>query len=122
MYKEIEEIDPAKHVRLSLQGLANLREATIRDNTMSELAKVIRQGWPDLKQNAPLSIRAFWLFRDELVGDNSIIFKGTKVVIPKSMHILMLKRIHASHQGLEACVRQARGIIFWPGMFSEFDT
>ena len=122
MYKEIEEIDPAKHVRLSLQGLANLREATIRDDTMSELAKVIRQGWPDLKQNAPLSIRAFWPFRDELVGDNGIIFKGTKVVIPKSMHILMLKRIHASHQGLEACVRQARGIIFWPGMFSEFDT
>ena len=41
MYKEIEEIDPAKHVRLSLQGLANLREATIKDDTMSELAKVI---------------------------------------------------------------------------------
>lgn len=56
VYKEIEEIDPAKHVRLSLQGLANLREATIKDDTMSELAKVIRQGWPDLKQNVPLSI------------------------------------------------------------------
>ena len=119
VYKEIEEIDPAKHVLLSLQGLANLREATIKDDTMSELAKVIRQGWPDLKQNVPLSIRAFWPFRDELVGDHGIIFKGTKVVIPKSMRTLMLKRIHASHQGPEAYVRRARDVIFWPGMSSE---
>ena len=80
VYKEIEEIDPAKHIPLSLdlQGLANLREATIKDDSMSELAKVIQQGWPDLKQNVPLSIRAFWPFRNELVGDNGIIFKGKK--------------------------------------------
>ena len=102
VYKEIEEIDPAKHVRLSAKGIVDLRKATIQDDTLSELAKVIRHGWPDLKQNVPLSIRAFWPFRDELVVDNSIIFKGTKVVIPKSMRTLMLQRIHTSHQGPDA--------------------
>ena len=30
VYKEIEEIDPAKHVQLSLQGLANLRKPPLR--------------------------------------------------------------------------------------------
>ena len=40
VYKEIEEIDPAKYVMLSAKGIADLRK---------ELAKVIRQGWPDLK-------------------------------------------------------------------------
>ena len=119
VYKEIEEIDPAKHVRLSVQGLANLREATSQDDTLTELTKVIRQGWPDLKQKVPSSIRAFWPFRDELVVDNRIIFKGTKVVIPKSMRTLMLQRTHASHQGPEACVRRARDVMFWPGMASE---
>ena len=119
VYKEIEEIDPAKHVRLSAKGIVDLRKATIQDDTLSELAKVIRHGWPDLKQNVPLSIRAFWPFRDELVVDNSIIFKGTKVVIPKSMRTLMLQRIHTSHQGPDACVRRARDVIFWPGMASE---
>ena len=67
VYKEIEEIDPAKHVWLSVQGLENLREATIHDDTLNELARIIRQGWPDLKQNVPMSIRAFWPYRDELV-------------------------------------------------------
>ena len=29
VYKEIEEIDPAKHVRLSAKGIADLQKATI---------------------------------------------------------------------------------------------
>ena len=119
VYKEIEEIDPAKHVRLSAKGIADLRKATIQDDTLSKLAKVIRHGWCNLKQNVPLSIRAFWPFRDELVVDNSIIFKGTKVVIPKSMRTLMLQRIHTNHQGPDACVRWAQDVIFLPGMASE---
>ena len=119
VYKEIKEIDPAKHVRLSAQGLENIREATSQDDTLNELAKIIQQGWPDLKQNVPMSIRAFWPYRDELVVDNNVVFKGTKVVILKSMHALMLQRSHISHQGPEACVRRARHAIFWPGMASE---
>ena len=75
--KEIEEIDPAKHVHLSAQGIANLRKATIQDDTLSELARIIRQTWPDLKQNVPF-VQAFWPYRDELVVDNSIIFKAQK--------------------------------------------
>ena len=41
LYKEIEEIDPAKHVRLSENGLASLRKATLKDETLSKLTKVI---------------------------------------------------------------------------------
>ena len=119
VYKEIEEIDPAKHARLSAQGLETIREATIQDDTLKELATTIQQGWPDLKKNVPMSIRAFWPYRDELVVDNNIVFKGTKVVIPNRMRALMLQRSHISHQGPEACVRRARDAIFWPGMASE---
>ena len=119
LYKEIEEIDPAKHVHLSENGLTSLREATLKDETLSKLAGLIHQEWPELKQNVPLSIRTFWPYRDELVVDTSILFKGTRVLIPKCMRALMLQRFHSSHQGPEACVRQARYVIFWPGMANE---
>jgi len=56
LYKDIEDINPAMHVRLSKSGLASLREATAKDNTLSELTKVIRQRWPEFKHNVPLSI------------------------------------------------------------------
>lgn len=119
LYKEIEEVDPALHVRLSENGLAKLREATTKDDTLSELTKLIQHGWPDVKHNAPLSVRAFWPYRDELVVDRNIVFKGTKVVVPKAMQPLMLERIHSSHQGPVACSRLARDVIFWPGMTKE---
>ena len=93
------------HVRLSESGLASLRGATAENNTLSKLTKVICIGWPDLKHNVPLPIRAFWPYRDKLVVDGKIILKGTKVVVPKALQSLTLQRIHTSHQGPEACVR-----------------
>ena len=119
LYKEIEEVNPALHVRLSEDGLAKLRETTTKDNTLSELAKLIHQGWPESKINVPLSIRAFWPYGDELVVDRNIVFKGTKVVISKAMQPLMLQRIHTSHQGPVACTRRARDVIFWLGITKE---
>ena len=49
--KEIEGIEPAKHVRLSEKELETIREASRNDDTLMELAKVIHQGWPDHKRN-----------------------------------------------------------------------
>ena len=57
LFKETEDIEPAKHVRLSEKGLSTLREATRNNNTLTELAKVIHQGWPEHKQDVQPSIR-----------------------------------------------------------------
>ena len=65
--KEIDEVDLALHDRLSENGLAKLREATAKDNTLGELTKVIQQGWSELKHKALLFVRGFWPYRDELV-------------------------------------------------------
>ena len=91
LYKEV---NPAKHVRLSENRLASVREARMK------LSTVIHQ---EFKQTIQLFIRMFWSYRDELVVDPSIIYKGTEVLIPNSMRAIMLQRIHSSHQGPEAC-------------------
>ena len=72
MYIELEETDPAKHVRLSENGLVNLRQATLKDDTLTELTKVIHNGWPKLKQDIQPSIRTYWPYRDKLVANNNI--------------------------------------------------
>ena len=119
LYKEIQDIDPAEHVRVSERGLAKIRAATQKDPTLQEVAKTIHQGWPESKQDVPLLIRAFWPFRDELTEHDKIIYKGTKIIIPKSMQPETKQRIHISHQGPDACVRRAKDVVFWPGMASE---
>ena len=38
------------------------------------------------------------------------------MIIPTALRRDMLKRIHASHQGQQACIRRAKDALFWPGM------
>ena len=66
LYKEIQDIDLAEHVRVCEGGLAKIRAATQQDTMLQEVATTIHQGWPESKQDIPLLIRAFWPFRDEL--------------------------------------------------------
>ena len=54
-----------------------------------------------------------------LTEHDKIIYKGTKIVIPKSMQPEMKQKIHFNHQGPDACVRRAKDVLFWPGMASE---
>ena len=55
--------------------------------------------------------------RDKLtVG---VIFRGERVVTPKSLRRDMLQRIHASHLGIDGCQRRARECLYWPRMSSE---
>ena len=48
-------------------------------------------------------------------------FKGEKVIVPKTMQHEMLAVIHSSHLGVEKCKRRARDILYWPGMNSEIE-
>ena len=96
--------------------LAELEQQTKQDPTLLDLKLAVQTGWPDNKADAPPGARQFWNYRDEVTYHHGIFFKGRRVIIPTSMHSEMLKLIHGSHLGIEKCKRQARDIIFWPGM------
>lgn len=49
----------------------------------------------------------------------SVLFKSHRVNIPKSLRPIMLKRIHYSHVGGEACYRQAKDTLYWSNMHGE---
>ena len=42
-----------------------------------------------------------------------------KVVIPQALRHEMIKRTHSSHLGIEALLRKARDVIYWPAMNAE---
>ena len=46
-------------------------------------------------------------------------FKGDLVVIPAAMRKEMIVAVHATHIGVEGCVRRARDTMFWPQMTTE---
>ena len=68
----------------------------------------ILTGWPTLKKHVPINIRGFWNYCDELAVHNGVLFKDTRVIIPRITRPEVMSRIHASHLG-----------VFWPSVNAE---
>ena len=83
---------------------------------MSALYKAITHCWPEDKAAITESLRPYWKYRDELSGQNGIIYKSTQVMVLQSMHKEMLRKINANHFGAELNILMAREVLFWPGM------
>ncbi|XP_063960476.1 uncharacterized protein K02A2.6-like [Lytechinus pictus] len=76
----------------------------------------VKEGWPEMKQDADKEIRQYWQYRDKITTEGGLLLKLQKVIIPSSMRKLMLEKLHQSHHGVEKTKRLARDVLFWPGM------
>ena len=53
-------------------------------------------------------MQQYFSIRDELIVDEGIIFKGSRIVIPTSLRKEIMDRIHYAHLGIVGCLRRAR--------------
>ena len=113
---ELETMDPLSTVNISSESLPRLQKTTEEDPVLQTLKNTILVGWPDRKEEVPLNIREYGNFREELTLHNGILFKNQRVIIPRAMRPELTVRAHSSHQGIEACIRRAKDVVFWPAM------
>ncbi|XP_041461547.1 uncharacterized protein K02A2.6-like [Lytechinus variegatus] len=119
IYQEIEQINQTEYVRISDATSIQLQKETLRDPALQTLTSVVMNGWPETKDDVPVVVREYYNYRDEITVQNGVLYKGMKVIVPSAMRALMLNRVHSSHLGVDACVRRARDVLFWPGMQAE---
>ena len=117
--QELECVNPEEFLRVSPNRLSQIQTLTRNDATLQCLITVVMSGWPDYRDQVPVCIRPYFGYRDEIAVHNGVVYKGDRVVIPRDLRKEMLKRIHSSHQGIEACTRRARDVLYWPGMSAE---
>jgi len=116
IFDDLEHINQLDYVNVSATTQNQLQNATKADATLMELMLVVQQGWPDDRSLVPVSIRQYYTFRDEITVQNGVLFKGQRIIVPRSMQEIMLKKTHSTHQGIEACIRRAKDSLFWIGM------
>ena len=113
-YEEFQEINMALSV--SEERYEEFQKGTKVDPELQAVLTMVRNGWPDTKQQVPLEARPYWTFRDEVATVDGLLFKGTRLIAPKVMRPEMLRQIHKSHLGIAKCRQRAREVLFWPGM------
>ena len=115
----LELVTGKEHSNVSYSCSADICMATSNDPVFQTLTKVILEGWPNLRANMQLVVCAYFNVRDELTVDSGLIYKGTRIVIPKSLRQVMLAKAHGGHVGMEGCIRHLKEALFWPGMVAD---
>ena len=82
------------------ERINEVREATAEDESMQKLLSIIRDGWPDNKNEVPSELKPYFDVRDTLSHQDGVILKGERIVIPKSLRDITKKRLHSSTSGL----------------------
>ena len=60
-------------------------------------------------------------FREELMIEDSIVLKGTWIVIPTKKCEGILKLVHEGHLGLNKCKLRAKDTVYWPGLNDQLE-
>ena len=59
--------------------------------------------------------------KDELCSTGSLVLRGTRLVIPKSRRVQILKLAHEGHQGIVKTKLRLRSKVWWPKMDAEVE-
>ena len=79
----------------------------------------ILKGWAEDRSKISPQLTPYYSMRDELSIYDGLVFKGERLVVPQGLRAEIKKDIHASHAGVEGCLKRARESVYWPGMNSE---
>lgn len=101
------------------RAIRDIRERTLYE--LQGLYTAIINGWPDTKNETPVSMQEYWTSRSELSVMDEIIFKGMRIVIQTTLRSHTLNLIHKSYLGIVKCKQRAREVIYWPGMNSQIE-
>ena len=114
--RSVEEVDMTEDLAVTRECLADFQQKTEDDPIPQQMKETIELGWPERREAVPSEICPFYSYQDELTVQGEILFRANRVIAPADMRSEMLKKIHASHFGIEDNLWRAREILYWPGM------
>ena len=111
------------HMMDDLPISATSRDIILRTMQEDESLQVVKQyvsdGWPDNKSQIKPEAHPYYNVRDELTVEDGLLFRGTRIVIPKKARSRIREKLHNAHTGLQSTLRRARDYVYWPNMNSD---
>ncbi|UYV61036.1 K02A2.6-like, partial [Cordylochernes scorpioides] len=98
--------------------LTKIFEAQQEDTTLKAVVNYLEQGWPDKKKMSQ-ALLSYWHVKDELGVQNGLLMRSCRFVIPASMKLEILDKLHAGHFGITKTRLRARETVWWPGISEE---
>ena len=105
---------------VSEQRLCELKTKQSEDATCRQVKHYIRHGWPSYLSDLETNLKPYLNAQADLtLIDELLVYRNTRIVIPISERIDILKRIHTGHLGIQKCRERVRQSVWWPGVSQE---
>ena len=85
LQSEIQAINHAEHVYMKESTHYQVKKASQHDQTLQKLMNTVLTGWPEIKHDTPISIHSYWNYHDEIIAQDGILYRGSRVIILQSM-------------------------------------
>ena len=116
---ETEMVNMCESVPISSESYSDIKEATAHDETLQAVKHLILAGWPDHRKQCSPETAPYFEQRDELSYQDGVIFRGTRVIVPKATRPIIRQRLHRAHMGVNSTVRRAKECVYWPGISAD---
>lgn len=109
-----------KSIPATVERLSEIRQHQTMDRSCQQLAEYCTWGWPD-KRRIPVEIRPYHPVASELSVVQGLLMRGNRIVIPSSLRLDILEKLHTGHQGITKCRERARQSVWWPGLSKQLE-
>ena len=109
-----------KHLPATEDRLEELRSQQQQDEVTKQLITYCSDGWPE-KSHLPTPLKAYWQERGDLTVQQGLLMKGNRLVIPVSIRLDVLDKLHEGHQGITKCRERAKTSVWWPGLSKQLE-
>ena len=90
------------------------------DEECRQVAEYSCSGWPS-RQALPGALRMYHWVATEISVQDGLLMRGSRIVIPASLRLEMLDRIHTGHLGITKCWERAKQSVWWPGLSRQLE-
>ena len=101
--------------------LEEIRQHQKEDTVLQNVIKYCQSGWPE-QHNIPESVMPYYSVAAELTVEKGLLMRGSRVVIPASLHGSILCKLHDGHQGITKCRERAKYSVWWPGLSKQLES
>ena len=91
-----------------------------QDDVCKQIIVYCRDSWPE-KHELTGAIRPYYPVKTEIAVANGLLLRGSRLIIPASMRLEILDKIHTGHQGITKCRERARQSVWWPGLSRQLE-
>ena len=92
---------------------------TTHDDELALLKHIVQTAWSQDIHDLPKEIQPYWTFHEEITIEDSLLWRGTHIIVPHTLHPEMIQLLHTGNLRLEKYLNRVKQSMYWPGLYEE---